>query len=509
MVKVNFRLLPIKAHYFFFLAGMGPVLPFLPVFGKHLGVSEVIVGGINGTIPLLFLGLKPFFGYLIDYFQKRRKLIFMLLIFFMGLFFFLMSFIPDGRRVVSETILYDDIKQCGTDLQDFLPAELKCGEIREAVLKKDLIFCSLNDRRNSSGMTDCNVFFAELLPGFYSGFSFWAFVILMSLGTIGYNLTNSISDAICFDMLGEGNQMLYGKQRVWGTIGFGVAALVGGYFMSVVHDGGLYTVKDFMPAIYLCVLCIIVDLACCQKLKLPPLPKSESIIRDIHKLVVQPRIAVFLLFAVFVGMCDSSIIFYLLWYLEDLAKESANPVNMKLLQGLTVAAETLVGEVVSFYLSGAILSKIGYGPCLSLCFAFYTIRLGLIAIIPSPWWILPIEVIMQGPTYALCYTVIVAYASAISPPGTSATVQGIVAGMDDGFGFSIGSMIGSVIYKYYGGRVMFACAAGLAFTSCITHTLLYTLFFKKSLQHEGETHRKPKEQYAVENTEKEATLPLK
>lgn len=41
---------------------------------------------------------------------------------------------------------------------------------------------------------------------------------------------------------------------------------------------------------------------------------------------------------------------------------------------------------------------------------------------------------MQGPTYALCYTTIVAYASAVSPPGTSATVQGIVAGMDDGLG---------------------------------------------------------------------------
>lgn len=43
---------------------------------------------------------------------------------------------------------------------------------------------------------------------------------------------------------------------------------------------------------------------------------------------------------------------------------------------------------------------------------------------------------MQGPTYALCYTTIVAYASKVSPPGTTATVQGIVAGMDDGFGES-------------------------------------------------------------------------
>ena len=41
---------------------------------------------------------------------------------------------------------------------------------------------------------------------------------------------------------------------------------------------------------------------------------------------------------------------------------------------------------------------------------------------------------MQGPTYALCYTTIVAYASVVAPPGTSATVQGIVAGIDDGLG---------------------------------------------------------------------------
>lgn len=41
---------------------------------------------------------------------------------------------------------------------------------------------------------------------------------------------------------------------------------------------------------------------------------------------------------------------------------------------------------------------------------------------------------MQGPTYALCYTTVVAYASAVAPPGTSGTIQGIVAGVDDGLG---------------------------------------------------------------------------
>lgn len=108
--------------------------------------------------------------------------------------------------------------------------------------------------------------------------------------------------------------------------------------------------------------------------------------------------------------------------------------NIKLLEGLTVAAETLGGELIFFPLSGKILKKLGYGHSLTICFFNYALRLGAISLIPSPWWILVVELFMQGPTYALCYTTIVAYASEVSPPGTSATMQGLVAGMDDGFG---------------------------------------------------------------------------
>lgn len=38
--------------------------------------------------------------------------------------------------------------------------------------------------------------------------------------------------------------------------------------------------------------------------------------------------------------------------MEDLAKVTAHLHNIKLLQGLTVAAETMFGEVVIFYFSG-------------------------------------------------------------------------------------------------------------------------------------------------------------
>lgn len=132
--------------------------------------------------------------------------------------------------------------------------------------------------------------------------------------------------------------------------------------------------------------------------------------------------------------------------------------KIKLIEGLIVAAETLGGEVIFFSFSGKlfiyiikfyilhnfciysnffigkILKKLGFGYTFTFCFICYALRLGLISLASNPWWVIPIELFMQGPTYALCYTTIVAYASKIAPPGTSATIQGIVAGMDDGFG---------------------------------------------------------------------------
>jgi len=128
------------------------------------------------------------------------------------------------------------------------------------------------------------------------------------------------------------------------------------------------------------------------------------------------------------------IIFNTSRFLEDLSQEQNQMGSIKILEGLIVAAETLGGEVIFFPLSGRIIKRFGYGHTFSFCFFAYTLRLGLISVIPSPWWLLPIELFMQGPTFALCYTTIVGYASEVSPPGTSATMQGLVAGVDDGLG---------------------------------------------------------------------------
>ena len=52
---------------------MGPILPFTIVFGKQLGISEMVMGTFLAVLPMLFLVAKPAFGYLADYFQVYEQ----------------------------------------------------------------------------------------------------------------------------------------------------------------------------------------------------------------------------------------------------------------------------------------------------------------------------------------------------------------------------------------------------------------------------------------------------
>ncbi|XP_014208100.1 major facilitator superfamily domain-containing protein 6-B [Copidosoma floridanum] len=436
MVKivVNAKQLPIKAHYFFFMAAMGPILPFLPVYGKQLGVSPFVMGIITAVLPLLFFLAKPSFGFIVDRYRTHRRAIFIALLASTSACYVLMYFLPALPVLPAQRA----------------SANSSFSEIDTPVAENNCVYKSM---------------------------AFWGFVLLMSLGNIGFNVSNCISDAICFDVLGTGGEMSYGRQRVWGSVGFGLTAFMAGYAMDWWSRAD--TVKSYTPAFILISVFTCIDLLCCSKLELPKMTSPESILKDVLGLLKVKPVAIFIFFATIVGIVDSFIIYFLFWYIEDLAMISGHMDDIKMIEGLTVFAETLGGEVLFFTLSGKILKKIGYGCSFIFCFACYALRLGLISLAPNPWWIVLSEFFMQGPSYALCYTTIVAYASVVAPSGTSATVQGIVAGMDDGLGFAIGSLIGGLLYKQFGGIFTLKIYSGLALVTSIAYTIIHLAYLRR------------------------------
>ncbi|XP_045781469.1 major facilitator superfamily domain-containing protein 6 [Maniola jurtina] len=548
--KIDRGLLPIKIHFFFFFAALGPLLPQINVFGKQLGVSPAVMGLVTAVLPLLWAAAKPLFGYIVDYWPSRRKFVFMTLIFIMSgsyccLWLLPMPEEPETAEPVLESVyqLNDTVYiktyhnntdailekymchwNCTTDetFQVYLTNSTYINTVY--IDNKENISCSLlhmefNDVREGETICipkqDCNLLCydealikdvqifnrskrevgsskvntvdvlekdvdkikrtdlvkSEIEGSFYMTCTFWGFVVLMCVGTVAFNVANCIGDAVCFDVLGSERGSKYGAQRAWGTAGYGVTALLGGWLIDVVS--GSNRNKDFTPAFIVAIVATIVDLAACRKLNLPSLSSPDDSGKALRAVLRIPRVVVFIVFAVVVGIFDSFIIYYMFWFLEELAETTGSMEQIKLIEGVVVAAQSFIGELLFFFFSGRIIKRWGYGTTLTFCLFCYGVRLALISLIQHPWHLVFIESIMQGPTYALCYSAIVGYAAAVAPEGYSATVQGIVAGMDDGVGFALGSLIGGQLYSYAGGRGSFRIFAGMAIIASGAHALLF------------------------------------
>jgi len=63
--------------------------------------------------------------------------------------------------------------------------------------------------------------------------------------------------------------------------------------------------------------------------------------------------------------------------------------------------------------------------CITVVLAAFGVRFLMYSFLTNPWTFLPVE-LLQGVTYGVFYSTMVSYANKISPPGTAATVQGVV-----------------------------------------------------------------------------------
>ncbi|CAG9574175.1 unnamed protein product [Danaus chrysippus] len=535
--KIDKGLLPVKIHFFFFFAALGPLLPQMNVFGRQLGVSPAVMGMVTAVLPLLWAAAKPLFGYVVDFWPRQRKLVFMLLILVMtgsycGLWFLPMPEEPQAKFPLLESVyhLNDTVYLKHYERKDGLLEKYSChwncsddedfklylsnatfintvytddgniscslfhmtlDEVREGeticipkgdcnlICYEDVIENRSKRDVNSSGVDGVGVLEEDRRykdeGSFYSSAKFWAFVVLMCLGTVAFNVANCIGDAVCFDVLGPERGSKYGAQRAWGTAGYGVTALLGGWLIDIVSG----TYKDFTPAFLIAIIATAIDLTACRKLNLPSLSSPDDSGKALREVLKIPRVLLFITFAVVAGTFDSFIIYYMFWFLEELAEQTDSMAKIKLIEGVVVAAQSFIGELVFFYFSGKIIKRWGYGVTMTVSLFCYSVRMALISVIQHPWHLVFIEGIMQGPTYALCYSTIVGYAASVAPEGYSATVQGIVAGMDDGVGFALGSLVGGLLYSWCGGRGSFRGLAALALVSSVLHAGLFSVVTKR------------------------------
>jgi MFS transporter, PPP family, 3-phenylpropionic acid transporter len=254
-------------------------------------------------------------------------------------------------------------------------------------------------------------------------------------------------DNTVLDLLGDRKNQ-YGKQRLWGSVGWGLAAPVAGL---LVDDSGLQW------AFYVCFSILLVLLAVSFRLQVSRGHLSRTFWSGLRLLLTNQQWFLFLS-VIFTGGASLAIIHsYLFLYLNALG---AGAVTM----GLALTVSTISEFLVMFY-ADRLLARFGTRGLLILALAIFVIRLFGYAYTSLPWVILLLQ-LLQGPTFAGMWLAGVARADELAPPGMGATAQGLLSGVMMGLGSAFGAITGGIIYQNWGIPVLFQLN-GLAVLLCL------------------------------------------
>lgn len=261
-------------------------------------------------------------------------------------------------------------------------------------------------------------------------------------------------DNTTMSLLG-GQKESYGRIRMWGAVGWGLAAPLIGWLIESNGIKWSFWSYAILMTIGFWVATFI------------PIGNQQgaTLGTNLREFLTSSRWIFFLLVAFIGGMVLSMVSNYLFLYLDSLG---ANKVTLGL--SLTVAT---VSEIPVLFFSNRLLRR---WPAKQLMFGailLFAIRAFAYSIIVIPWQVLLIQ-LLHGPTFSLIWIAGVSYADRIAPAGLGATAQALFSGMMLGLGSATGAFLGGLVYEQTGLVNVFRLAALLAVIG-----MVFMLFVEK------------------------------
>ncbi|XP_011495968.1 PREDICTED: major facilitator superfamily domain-containing protein 6 [Ceratosolen solmsi marchali] len=271
---------------------------------------------------------------------------------------------------------------------------------------------------------------------------------------IGMAVVVSIGDAICLDLLGDEKNKDYGKQKMWGSIGFGIFGIGTGYLTDLFSKGD--EIKDYTCIFYIMLIAMIFDILISTTLKKNCLRDTNepSVLWELCSIGKEGRVLAFAWWCIGAGMCTGVIWNFLFWYTEDISSNNTQKEWLKTLQGLLTGTQCFLGEMPFNFISGSVIRKVGHINVMSLVLLTYSIRFMAYSMFSNAWIFLILE-FLHGPSFGLCWPTMVSYGDKVAPPGTKATIQGLVGAVFEGIGVSSGSLLCGYLMDNYKGVVTF------------------------------------------------------
>ncbi|OQR96183.1 Major Facilitator Superfamily (MFS) [Thraustotheca clavata] len=242
----------------------------------------------------------------------------------------------------------------------------------------------------------------------------------------------------------------YGKQRLFGAIGWGLGAYVTGVIVSTFGITWAFNLHLLFCLPTILVLQMIPPIDSADDVKQLTPNGSDTAIPSFStgfKALLKKVDVLILLFVVFLaGLMFGVLSSFLTLNLYELSGHNAQIV------GIAIWCETF-SELPAFYFADRIIQKVGTVNAMAISILSYGARLTFYALMTNPWYALPFE-FLHGCTFSLAWAACTKYIYEAAPRGTEGMMMGILNAVQNGLGRGVGTMVGGYLYNTYGASFM-------------------------------------------------------
>ncbi|KAJ8403526.1 hypothetical protein AAFF_G00352980 [Aldrovandia affinis] len=539
-IRINNRLLISKVFYFFFYAAYGSLHPLLAVYYKQLGMTPSQGGLLVGIRYFIEFCSAPFWGMVADRFNKG-KVVLLFSVLCWILFNCGIGFIQPASMICVEknpTVGTLNVTHPIPDVNKTSNHRALIGESFDPPPQfNDLTFYSHQDRyvrstdTNSTGAQSSHDNATEHISTITITTStttttksstksttktttrttttakpkehiisynkdqvetiFLLILLVIIIGEFFSAPAVTIADTVTLQNLGK-HRDRYGLQRMWGSLGWGLAMLSVGIWIDHTHirifiagagcilpDYKNYQIAFILFGVLMTLALIVAtqfsfdssdyradEVEKTQEVEIPQMARNCSFsdgsptetvnapsaqqqpyqYKELVKLMCSVQYGTVLFVAWFMGFGYGFVFTFLYWHLEDLKGTTT-------LFGIC-SVLSHISELAAYFISHKLIELVGHIRVLYIGLACNTARYLYISYLENAWIVLPMEV-LQGVTHALVWAACISYLSAAVPPAMRTSAQGILQGLHLGLGRGCGAMMGGVFVNYFGAAATF------------------------------------------------------
>ncbi|XP_038862418.1 major facilitator superfamily domain-containing protein 6-like [Salvelinus namaycush] len=547
-VQIDNHLLISKVFYFFFYAAYGSLHPLLPVYYKQLGMTPSQSGLLVGIRYFIEFCSAPFWGVVADRFKKGKVVlvfsVFCWLVFNCGIGFIkpasitcverkppvarptspahlglpanysrdrrgvigdLFSLSSNQHGLASDSVsggpLHRYVRSDGGNVTgpSTVPGPVPSPTITTTTSSPSTTPTTTASSKPASNLTTTKPT-TTTIPKVYHIISnhdqvetiFLLILLVIIIGEFFSAPAVTIVDTRTLQYLGP-HQDRYGLQRMWGSLGWGLAMLCVGIWIDHTHiklfiqgtgcivpDYKNYQIAFIVFGVLMAVALILstqfyfesstsdhrpmeaqLEEDKRQEAESPQMssgvlsPKghavesleSQSVVsqpflyQDLIRLLCSVQYGSVLFVAWFMGFGYGFVFTFLYWHLEDLKGTTT-------LFGVC-SVLSHISELVAYFTSHKLIELVGHIRVLYIGLACNTARYLYISYLENAWIVLPMEV-LQGVTHASVWAACISYLSAAVPPELRTSAQGILQGLHLGLGRGCGAMVGGGLVNVFG-----------------------------------------------------------